>query len=293
MQSQTTAATDEFVIIGAGFGRTGTSSLREALNKLGFKCHHMTETFGKEDDQEKIIEVSNKKIAAKLTHNVQSFAAWDKIMASEQDVDDLCQTVFYDKTNKQQLVYRACVDFPMCLYYQELMRKYPNAKVILTVRDSAEKWYESVMGSIFPVAMQTLSRWQFRFSKLGTHHHVAKCIFSLPFDCDQHNKFETNKQFACDKYEEWNESVERYVKQQNRKLLVFNVKQGWAPLCKFLEIEKVPKEPFPHANDRSVAADFGQKMNILCGLMNVSLVVLSVGVAAYFSKKYYTQKKLQ
>ena len=49
-------------------------------------------------------------------------------------------------------------------------------------------------------------------------------------------------------YEEWNEEVKRCVPRE--KLLIFNVKQGWKPLCDFLEI-RIPKDghPFPHVND--------------------------------------------
>ena len=104
-------------VIGAGFGRTGTLSLKNALEELGFRpCYHMTELFGKPGA------------------DVQ----WEAI-ARGGAVD--WNTVFEG--------YQATVDWPACAVYKELMRAYPEAKVLLSVRDP-EKWYESVMSTIYP-----------------------------------------------------------------------------------------------------------------------------------------------
>ena len=91
--------------------------------------------------------MAKKKLTLKQQYNVVSYDEWSKIMLSEHDFNDLCKTVLYDKTDRNKLIYRACVDWPFNVYYQELMRKYPNAKIILTVRDSADKWYESMMAT--------------------------------------------------------------------------------------------------------------------------------------------------
>src|SRR6266851_9175875 len=103
-------------VIGAGFGRTGTLSIKHALEELGFgPCYHMTELFDKPGVD----------------------AQWDAIVRGEP-VD--WNTVFKG--------YQATVDWPACTFYEELMQAYPDAKVLLTVRDP-EKWYASASGTIF------------------------------------------------------------------------------------------------------------------------------------------------
>ncbi len=87
-------------VIGAGLGRTGTLSLKAALEELGFaKCYHMVEVFARKDD-------ARTWDAASRGESVD----WDRLFAG----------------------YRATVDVPACLFYRELLEKYPGAKVVLT-----------------------------------------------------------------------------------------------------------------------------------------------------------------
>jgi hypothetical protein len=103
-------------VIGAGFGRTGTQSLQVALEELGFtRCYHMTEVFA----------------------HPEHAAAWSAARRGES-VD--WDTLFAG--------YQAAVDWPPCAFYQELLDRFPDAKVILTVRD-ADKWYESALQTIY------------------------------------------------------------------------------------------------------------------------------------------------
>jgi hypothetical protein len=106
-------------VIGAGLGRTGTLSLKLALEHLGFdRCYHMSEA-----------------IAQIATHADLWIAAaagedrWDAIFAG----------------------YRSTTDYPGCLYWQELAQRYPQAKIILTTRE-ADKWFESVMATVMSPA---------------------------------------------------------------------------------------------------------------------------------------------
>jgi Sulfotransferase domain len=102
-------------IIGAGVGRTGTTSLKLALEQLGFgPCLHMTEL---------------------ITHPEQG-ALWRKVAEGGRDWDG----VFAG--------YRSTTDYPGCLFWRELAAYYPAAKVILTVRDP-EAWFQSTQATIF------------------------------------------------------------------------------------------------------------------------------------------------
>ena len=103
-------------IIGAGFGRTGTLSLKHALEQLGFdKCHHMMEVFSNPDQAPQFLAAAQGKPVD-----------WDDLFTG----------------------YRAMVDWPGCHFWRELMAHYPRAKVILSVR-SAESWYASASETIF------------------------------------------------------------------------------------------------------------------------------------------------
>ncbi|WP_313950084.1 sulfotransferase family protein, partial [Frankia casuarinae] len=103
-------------IIGAGFGRTGTLSLKLALEQLGYgPCHHMDEV---------------------LAHR-ETIAAWTSA-AEGAPVD-------WDSLYGQ---YRSTVDWPGARFWRELADHYPSARVILTVRDP-EKWYDSARSTLF------------------------------------------------------------------------------------------------------------------------------------------------
>ena len=189
-------------IIGAGYGRTGTLSLKNALEELGFRpCYHMTELFGKPGADEQ----------------------WEAI-ARGGAVD--WNTVFEG--------YQATVDWPACAVYKELMQAYPEAKVLLSVRDP-EKWYESVSNTIYRVSHR---------DPLSSH---ARMINALIWEGTFDGKFE-DKDYAIAVFLRHIEEVKRQVPAE--KLLVYDVKEGWGPLCAFLGVEVPAGTPFPHLNDR-------------------------------------------
>jgi len=203
-------------VIGAGVGRTGTESLKKALEQLGFgKCYHMFELM---------------KDGSRLTH-------WLDLMDGKKPD---YEALFRD--------YQSCVDFPAAIYYREFMQQYPDAKVILTVRD-ADKWFDSASKTIFkpipPVVMLPI-RFAGLFSSKARSfpkgYEYAKEIVHRRFF---KNRI-TDREFCKKIFNEWNEEVKRTVSPD--KLLVFEVKHGWAPLCKFLNVP-VPDSPFPKSND--------------------------------------------
>ena len=105
-------------IIGAGFGRTGTESMKLALELLGYTpCYHMLE----------------------VLKNPEAEKYWRKAVVENSFNWDY---VFQD--------YQAAVDWPSAYYWKELSEFYPEAKVILTIRP-AEDWYESFSKTILEV----------------------------------------------------------------------------------------------------------------------------------------------
>ncbi len=236
---------DGLKVIGAGFGRTGTRSLKEALEILGFgPCYHMVEAF----------------------EHPEHVPAWNAATRGEP-VD--WQELFRE--------YRATVDWPGCTFYQQLMETYPDAKVLLSVRDP-EKWYESVTSTIYQVSRRSRSPFAPLLMLLLSliRPSVAKLvplINRLIWQGTFQDRFE-DKAFALSVFNQHNEEVKQYVPPE--KLLVYSVKEGWEPLCAFLGVP-VPDVPFPHLNDREnfVGNRMGEQARLVRGV-----AVAAIGVVA-------------
>jgi hypothetical protein len=223
-------------VIGAGFGRTGTSSLKAALERLGFgPCYHMTELF----------------------KHPSHGSFWERAVGGE--------SVKWDEFFRN---YGSAVDWPACSFYEELMGAYPGAKVILTVRDP-DRWHESTMKTIYNASDPNSGSPFFALAGLvaprmkRTGRMVNDLIWRGTFD----GRFE-ERGHAVSVFERHIEEVKAKVPPE--KLLVYDVKEGWEPLCEFLDAP-VPDEPFPRLND---ARTFRRMM--VAG--HVSVVVVPVSV---------------
>ena len=212
-------------VIGAGLGRTGTLSLKLALEELGFsKCYHMAEVLAHMDDAR----------------------VWDAAARGEP-VD--WEALFRG--------YQATVDWPGCSFYQEFLRRYPEAKVVLTVRDP-EKWYDSARQTIyavrhaFPSWTRLLNPRMRRFIRM-----LNRLVWVGTFQ----GRFE-DRSFAIAVFNQHNEQVRRVVPPD--RLLVFEVKEGWGPLCAFLGVPVPDGKPFPHVND---AAEFRSRIQRAARIM--------------------------
>ncbi|KAI8887638.1 hypothetical protein K501DRAFT_174993 [Backusella circina FSU 941] len=206
-------------IIGAGFGRTATDSLHEALNILGYNTHHMKCLFT--DPEQNPDDFYNA-----VQHNSQT--DWDRIYAK----------------------YDAAVDWPTCTFYKELMLKYPNAKVILTVR-SANSWYESVKNTIHARHINPT----YKGEKVQPYRRMMKAVLldGVICDAEKFNKEEDVKQMFLDHIEE----VKQHVPAD--KLYVMEIGEGWEGICKFLG-KDTPDVPYPRVNS---TVDFQKSMNSL------------------------------
>ena len=205
-------------VIGAGFGRTGTMSLKAALEQLGFgPCYHMTEVFSHPEHVEFWI-------SAWRGEQVD----WDGVLGD----------------------YEATVDWPACTFYEDLMERHPDAKVLLSVRDP-DRWYESTRSTIYELSRITAHSPLFRAlfaaysllssGRLGPGSIAYEIIWDGTFD----GRFE-EKDYAVEVFRRHNEDVKRRVPRE--QLLVYEVGQGWGPLCEFLGVPE-PDEPFPRLND--------------------------------------------
>ena len=190
-------------VIGAGLGRTGTMSLKLALEQLGFgPCFHMAELFVNQDRAPLWID------AAEGRPN------WEAIFKG----------------------FPATTDYPACIYWRELAGAYPNAKLILTLRD-AEKWFESTQATIFSQGMTE----RIRSAPAPIVKFFEKTVWK-DFGERIHDH-----DFMIDAFERHNAAVKAGV--PKNRLLVYEVSEGWKPLCKFLGVD-VPDAPFPKVNSR-------------------------------------------
>jgi hypothetical protein len=201
-------------VIGAGFGRTGTMSLKVALEELGFgPCYHMIELFGHPEHVE----------------------LWEAAVEGRPvDWEEL-----FDG-------YRATSDWPACSFYKELMERYPDAKVILTVRDP-DRWYESTYNTIYGMR-RMISSPLFRLAapfRRGMSR-AARMNDRLIWEDTFGGSLE-DRERAIEVFERHSEEVKEHVAAE--KLLVYEVKEGWGPLCEFLGAELPKDKPFPHLND--------------------------------------------
>jgi len=194
-------------VIGAGFGRTGTMSLKAALEQLGFDpCYHMVECFPKGPKHWDL-----------WTAAINDSPNWDAIFEG----------------------FEATVDFPACTSYRALAEYYPDAKVILTVRDP-EAWYTSTQETIFA------KPWLDWLDSSEASAYFAATI---------NNYFDNRMQDHDHLVRRFNQHIEEVrATIAPERLLVFEVKQGWEPLCEFLELP-VPNTQFPHVNDTAATQE--------------------------------------
>ena len=193
-------------IIGAGYVRTGTLSLKLALEKLGFgPCHHGFE----------------------IGVNPAGWQRWERALDG-QPVD--WEEIFRD--------YRATVDFPACLFYRELANRYPAAKVILTERDP-DAWFSSVQATFRTPAVLELAREHAAEPHMIIGSKITRTAFGEHSD---------DRDAVIEAYERHNAQVRATIPPE--RLLVYDVAQGWEPLCLFLGTP-IPDVPFPRSNSRT------------------------------------------
>ena len=207
-------------ILGVGWGRTGTYSLKTALEILGFgPCYHMTE------------------LLARPWH----LPYWEKALNGEI-VD---WSGFLDE-------YQSAVDYPACRHWRVLGQSITDLKYILTVRDP-DTWYESVRSTLYSAQPNWFGRFKIMmrlpFSKkmrqrLNVFRYIERSLWEIDFE----GRFE-DKKFVTDKYNSHIDEITATIPAD--RLLVYNVKSGWRPLCRFLEVDIPRNTPFPVLNTRS------------------------------------------
>jgi hypothetical protein len=199
-------------VIGAGFGRTGTMSLKAALERLGFgPCFHMID----------------------LIRDPTPLPYW-QAAADGEKVDWTEALDGWEST----------IDWPGCTFWEEMAEIWPDAPVLLSVRDP-EAWYRSTYNSIHEAKEMAMRGELQGNTEDPPDPAVMQMINGLIWKGTFKGRF-TDKEFALEVFRRHNEDVKSKVPAD--RLLVYEIKQGWGPLCDFLGVE-VPDEPMPHLND--------------------------------------------
>jgi hypothetical protein len=194
-------------VIGAGFGRTGTASMRDALVRLGFgPCDHMRENF----------------------EHPERFPLWEEALRRKDAGEPIDWRPLLTG-------FRATMDWPGAYFWRELTATHPEAKVILTVRDP-ERWYDSIQATIFSLPAEQLS---------GVAREIC---WTRTFDDRLTDGAHCQAVIA-----RHNQAVQETIPPE--RLLVFEVKEGWGPLCAFLDVPVPEDEPFPRVNEAAMFQD--------------------------------------
>ncbi len=214
-------------LLGVGFGRTGTMSLKGALEELGLPCFHMIDMIvGEQRDRD-------------LAH-------WIKI-ADGQPVD-------WDEVFAP---WEATVDWPGCSKWEELIVAFPDAPVLLNYRDF-DGFYESVENTILAVKLAAQSGGLRQdANREGPKPELWGVIEKLIWQGDFQGRFQ-DKDWVRQMYSDRIETIKATVDPDRLILWELGV-DGWEPICEKLGLP-VPDKPFPHLHDTNeFRTEFGLK----------------------------------
>eukprot|EP00928_Gymnodinium_smaydae_P033907 TRINITY_DN24151_c0_g1_i1.p1 TRINITY_DN24151_c0_g1~~TRINITY_DN24151_c0_g1_i1.p1 ORF type:complete len:271 (-),score=39.65 TRINITY_DN24151_c0_g1_i1:145-957(-) len=208
-----------FKVIGAGWGKTGTTSLYEALSKLGYKVYHSTMGVG----------------------NSPWLLPWLTVLRSNssQDLARLASLVI-------SRGYDAITSEPGSVFTRQLLAAFPKAKVILTTRADPQLWFDSFMSEVYSRYLETFQPIRSQ-PNMFVWRALIRTLMSKTRNCAfRHRRWgiEVDAEACIESYIRHNVNIKRHV--PARQLLHFRVEEGWVPLCDFLNVS-VPSLLFPRA----------------------------------------------
>ena len=257
-------------VIGAGFSRTGTKSIENALQSLGHRVYDMRSIFEN----------------GHVDQWVQAAIDW-----KEQDDLGRVKALLADMESKG---YTATLDFPMNIFALAFAELRPDAKVLFSVRDTEEKWMESWAKTTHNFANFVCRPWSWIIPDMHFNRIILRTVLDFDWIFSQYPEsidrplpwYEvTRKLVGMDGPEmqrSWINLHKRFQRMLEEalpedRLLVFNVKQGWGPLVPFLEIEdrSLVEQDFPNMNDSASIQIVRTVMDVIAiGLPFWILVIL-------------------
>jgi hypothetical protein len=223
-----------------GYPRTGTDSLKDALNLLGYKTYHM-----------KVVGMNH------MTDHVKTWKYLVKNNCETDNAKELLKSIYEDNN----FTATVGINFPCT---KQLMNMYPNAKIIHTQRTDDELWHNSVMNSACVTFTSPLFRLARVFSPfIRSLYALVKALFfnHLIKEPEEEHRLEVNRDVCMAKKEQMIASYNTHNRRiptmvpPERLLVIVNHKGGWQPLCEFLD-KPLPKVPYPRSNSRKDFQDF-------------------------------------
>ena len=197
-------------VIGAGFGRTGTLSLKSALDELGLgPCYHMVETRAHPEHDTMWLALAN-----------GDASDWRPMLEG----------------------YASTVDWPTTYFWKQLAAENPDAKIILTLRDP-EAWYRSAAATIFARMLEFESLRADPDAVDEARRRHMEMVNTIVVEKTFGGSLE--KHHAIQVFDDHNGDVRRSVPRE--RLLVYESGEGWDRLCDFLGVS-VPATPYPKVN---------------------------------------------
>ncbi|XP_078489206.1 uncharacterized protein LOC100184759 [Ciona intestinalis] len=251
-------------VICAGFPKTGTKTMYAALRELGYSVYDFDENFWflRRD--------------------------WMKILSGQSEDPELWREMYSDVD--------AVTDLPASFFWREIHRAFPDAKIVLTLREDSSTWLDSMNHQIQVLENNFIFRlmcfvcptaiWM-RFMV----NAIGKVVFnSAPIWPWQWNYVRrSNGVRMKEVYDKHNENVLQFAPKD--KLLVFRCQEGWSPLCKFLN-KPIPDKPFPHKNIRGgvVAEKLLENSPLICRLQlefKVAIATVLIPVVYLFFRNFW------
>ncbi|CAG8151240.1 unnamed protein product [Penicillium salamii] len=242
-----------------GLCRTGTLSTWLGLQQLGYETYHMTSIMQNPKDADMWTEAFRGKYHGGRPYGRQD---WDQLLGHVE----------------------AITDFPGAVFVEELTQAYPDAKVVLTLRDP-DDWVRSMKQTIMTQTYSPLATFMGWIDpeNFGNGNRMCRVGFDGLFRGD----FE---RYGRQAFVEHYDHVRQVVPADN--LLEWNPKEGWEPLCKFLG-KPIPSTSFPRANDaavfknksasvvRSAFLRLGKRLSVY------GLVITAAYFIAHFGSKFF------
>ncbi|CAK5283208.1 unnamed protein product, partial [Mycena citricolor] len=251
------ARTVRMKVLALGYPRTGTSSLRKALKILGYdEVYHMESVFENPHDAD----------------------LWKEVYQTKYEQGKLVSREKFDEILGHC---EATTDAPPMMYAEDLIAAYPDAKVILTLRDPT-KWWKSFLSTVARVPQNRTLGLAMKLDYSGVRHLGGMAKQMGRQLCGP----EATAQGAQARFVAHYDHVRALVPRE--RLLEFDVKDGWESLCPFLGVP-IPDCEYPYSNDSAI---FNQRITatgraalwrVAGDLVVPVLGLLAVGLAAYFS----------
>ena len=239
-----------------GASRTGTTSLRRALDRLDLKAYGFAE-----GGQDKHSPYWNEALAAKFHGNGQPYGP--------------------EEFRKLLADYSAVTDVPCILFMDELLETYPDAKIVVTNRD-VESWLRSMESTVY-VIMSWKSWWVLALFDRGGMGAALHCIWTC-FDIFANGSF-WNREKMRQGFLEHYAHVRALVPLEKR--LEFQSSDGWEPLCKFLHLE-APSEKYPSVNNKDeLIKTFRYLWRVLVGVAVFKTIIYGGVIGAVVGSLWY------